>query len=28
MQRLKKRRLRLRDEIARIEKLLDPDQPA
>ncbi len=28
MRRLKKRRLSLRDEIARIEKLLDPDQPA
>jgi hypothetical protein len=28
MRRLKKRRLSLRDEIARIEKILDPDQPA
>jgi hypothetical protein len=28
MRRLKKRRLGLRDEIARIEKILDPDQPA
>jgi hypothetical protein len=28
MRRLKKRRLSLRDEIARIDKILDPDQPA
>ena len=28
MRRLKKRRLGLRDEIARIERELDPDQPA
>ncbi len=28
MRRLKKRRLGLRDEIARIERILDPDQPA
>jgi hypothetical protein len=28
MRRLKKKRLGLRDEIARLERLLDPDQPA
>ena len=28
MRRLKKKRLGLRDEIARIERQLDPDQPA
>ncbi|MDO9164613.1 MAG: YdcH family protein [Rhodoferax sp.] len=28
MRRLKKRRLGLRDEIARIERVLTPDQPA
>ncbi len=28
MQRLKKRRLSLRDEIARLERLVSPDQPA
>jgi hypothetical protein len=28
MRRLKKRRLGLRDEITRIERQLDPDQPA
>lgn len=28
MRRLKKRRLALRDEIARVERLLDPDEPA
>lgn len=28
MQRLKKRRLGLRDEMARIERILTPDQPA
>ena len=28
MRRLKKRRLGLRDEIARIERLLSPDEPA
>jgi len=28
VRRLKKRRLALRDEIARIERVLDPDEPA
>jgi len=28
MRRLKKRRLALRDEIARVERQLDPDEPA
>jgi hypothetical protein len=28
MRRLKKRRLGLRDEIARIERILNPDEPA
>ncbi|OGB34175.1 MAG: hypothetical protein A3F78_20405 [Burkholderiales bacterium RIFCSPLOWO2_12_FULL_61_40] len=28
MRRLKKRRLALRDEIARVERELDPDEPA
>lgn len=28
MRRLKKRRLSLRDEIARIERILNPDEPA
>lgn len=28
MRRLKKRRLALRDEIARVERALDPDEPA
>lgn len=28
MRRLKKRRLALRDEISRVERLLDPDEPA
>jgi hypothetical protein len=28
MRRLKKRRLALRDEIARLERLIDPDEPA
>lgn len=28
LRRLKKRRLALRDEIARLERMLDPDEPA